>query len=149
MSYLRDRYVPHLRQIAIISSKIKGASGIKTEAKANLIAQAACDKKAADIIILDMRRPSLFCDYFVIVSGTSSRHVRAISDNIEEKTRQKGIRTLHVEGYGEGSWVLLDYGDIVAHVFTQEVREFYDLERLWSDAPRRRFYDETSPPYDT
>jgi ribosome-associated protein len=104
-----------------------------------LIAQAACDKKAQDIVVLDMRRPSQFCDYFVIASGNTARQVRAISDNIEEKARRNGIKTLHIEGYEEGSWVLMDYQDIVVHIFISQIREFYDLERLWRDAPKSVF----------
>lgn len=86
-----------------------------------------------------MKQPSQICDFFVIASGNSARQVRAISDNIEEKTRQKGIRNIHIEGYSEGSWVLLDLHDVVVHVFMHEMREFYDLERLWADAPRAHF----------
>ena len=86
-----------------------------------------------------MKRLPQICDFFVIASGASTRQVRAISDNIEQKTRLEGIRPLHTEGYKEGLWVLLDYGDIVVHIFTQEVREFYDLERLWADAPKTEY----------
>lgn len=86
-----------------------------------------------------MKRPSQICDFFIIASGNSTRQVKAISDSIEENARQKGIRPLNIEGYNEGSWVLLDYYDIVAHVFMQETRDFYDLERLWADAPKIDF----------
>jgi len=130
MPRLRYGHVQDIREIAIILCHT-----------IQLIVQAACDKKAEDIVVLDMRRPSQFCDYFVITSGTSARQVRAISDNIEEKTRQKGIRTLHIEGYKEGSWVLIDYLDIVVHIFISEARRFYDLERLWRDAPKISIYE--------
>jgi len=103
------------------------------------IARAAFDKKAKGIVILDMKRPLQICDYFIIASGNSTRQVKAISDNIEEKTRQKGITPLHIEGYSEGTWVLLDYYDIVAHIFIQDTRDFYNLERLWADAPKIDF----------
>lgn len=86
-----------------------------------------------------MKRLPQICDFFVVASGNSHRQVKAISDNIEEKTRQKGLIPSHIEGYSEGSWVLLDYYDIVAHIFIQETREFYNLERLWIDAPRIDF----------
>ena len=86
-----------------------------------------------------MTQPSQICDFFIIASGSSARQVRAIADNIEEKTRQEGIRNIHIEGYNEGSWVLLDLRDVVVHVFIHEMREFYDLERLWADAPRVHF----------
>jgi ribosome-associated protein len=88
-----------------------------------------------------LKRPSQICDFFLIASGNSARQVRAISDNIEEKTRQKGVKNLHIEGYNEGTWVLLDYHDVVVHIFMQETREFYDLERLWADARKMRFDD--------
>ena len=91
---------------------------------------------------MEMGRPFGICDFFIIASGNSARQVRAISDNIEEETRQKGIRVYHIEGYTEGSWVLLDYHDVVVHIFMQETREFYDLERLWADAPKTRFNDD-------
>ncbi|MBL7069088.1 MAG: ribosome silencing factor [Candidatus Omnitrophica bacterium] len=114
---------------------------MKIKDKVYLIAQAALDKKAKDIVILDMKRPTQICDFFIIASGSSVRQVKAISDNIEDKTRQEGIRPLHIEGYNEGSWVLLDYHDIVVHVFVDEKRDFYDLERLWADARKAVFND--------
>lgn len=86
-----------------------------------------------------MKRPSQLCDFFVIASGNSSRQVKAISDNIEEKTRRQGLRLFSIEGYDDGSWILLDYSDIVAHIFMNDMREFYNLERLWSDAPQVRY----------
>ncbi len=92
-----------------------------------------------DVVILDMKRPSQLCDFFVIASGGSSRQVKAISDNIEEKARQQGLKLFHIEGYEDGSWILLDYSDIVAHIFMNDMREFYNLERLWSDAPQIRY----------
>ncbi|MFH1753809.1 MAG: ribosome silencing factor [Candidatus Omnitrophota bacterium] len=112
---------------------------MKTEDKVYLIAKAACDKKADDIVIMDMQQPSQMCDFFIIASGSSARQVRAISDNIEENTRQQGIKNIHIEGYEEGSWILLDLHDVVVHIFMRETREFYDLERLWADSPRTRF----------
>lgn len=140
MSGLRNRHVPHPRQVILLTYNIyKGETRIKTEDRVYLIAKAACDKKAKDVVILDMKRPSQICDYFVIASGTSARQVRAISDHIEEEARQRGIRPSHIEGYNEGSWVLLDFSGVVAHVFMDETRGFYDLERLWADAPKRDF----------
>ncbi len=83
-----------------------------------------------------MKRLFQICDFFVITSGNSTRQTKAISDNIEEKTRQKGVTPLHIEGYNEASWILLDYADIAVHIFMQETRDFYNLERLWADAPK-------------
>ena len=104
--------------------------------KAFLCARAALDHKAVDLVILEVKNLSSFTDYFVICSGNSDRQVQAIAAHIEEKLGEGKIRPLSVEGKREGRWVLLDYGDVVIHVFYQPVREFYDLERLWSDAPR-------------
>jgi len=88
-----------------------------------------------------MKRPTQICDYFIIASGNSTRQTKAISDSIEEVTRQKGLIPLHIEGYNEGTWILLDYFDIVVHLFMQESREFYNLERLWQDAQKTVFND--------
>lgn len=104
--------------------------------KAFLCARAALDHKAVDLVILEVKKLSSFTDYFVICSGNSDRQVQAIAGHIEEKLKEGDIRPLSVEGKREGRWVLLDYGDVVIHVFYQPVREFYDLERLWADAPR-------------
>lgn len=104
--------------------------------KALLCAQAALDHKAIDLVVLEVRNLSSFTDYFVITSGNSDRQVQAIASHIEEKLDQQGIHPLGVEGKQIGTWILLDYGDVVVHVFYNPMREFYDLERLWSDAPR-------------
>ncbi len=88
---------------------------------------------------MEMGRLSQICDYFVIASAASARQVKAIADNIERETDRRGCRTYHTEGYNEGTWVLLDYHDVIAHIFMQDAREFYDLERLWADAPKERF----------
>ena len=103
------------------------------------VAGAASDKKAFDISILDMRKIPSVCDYFVIASGTSTTQVRAIADNIVERLREKGERVWHTEGEREALWVLLDYGDVVAHIFQEDTRRFYELEKLWSKVPSRKF----------
>ena len=99
-------------------------------------AQAAIDKKAENLKILDLSNLSGFTDYFIICSGMSDRQVQAISDAIDGAMRKSGTRTISTEGYSEGRWVLMDYGDVVVHVFLDALREYYDLENLWSDAPR-------------
>ena len=81
-----------------------------------------------------MRKLPSVCDYFVIASGTSTTQVRAIADNIVKKLKEKGEKLWHMEGEREALWILLDFGDVVAHIFTEDTRRFYDLERLWSDA---------------
>ena len=99
------------------------------------ICRAAADKKARDIVVMDMRELMDTTDAFVICSAPTVTQVRAIADNIEEKWDEAGAAFLHKEGYREGEWVLLDYGDVVAHIFRQEAREYYALERLWGSAP--------------
>ena len=88
-----------------------------------------------------MRKFSSVCDYFVIASGTSTTQVRAISDHIIRTLREKGASLRHVEGEREASWILIDFGDVVGHVFLEDTRKFYNLEELWSDAPRSRFQE--------
>jgi ribosome-associated protein len=99
-----------------------------------LVAAAASDKKARDIVILDMEGVSIVTDYFVICTANSTTQAQAIADNIEEKLESQGIKALRKEGYREARWVLLDYGTCVAHVFVEDDRNFYSLERLWGDA---------------
>jgi ribosome-associated protein len=96
---------------------------------------AADDRKAVDLKVLHLQKVSDFTDYFLICSGTSERQVQAIADAVQEKLRAGRVRPLHVEGYNRGQWVLIDYGDLVVHVFQEEPRRFYALERLWGDAP--------------
>jgi len=102
------------------------------------LALRACgDRKAVDGVVLDLRSLSDATDQFVIVSGTSDTHVRAIAEHVLETLRAQGVRAHHVEGLTAGRWVLLDFVDFVVHVFHPALREFYQLERLWGDAPRR------------
>ncbi len=103
--------------------------------KAQLIVDAALERKAERPVALDMREVSSIADTFVLVTGRSNRQVRAVADGILERLRALGEKPLGVEGMDEGRWVLLDLGDVIVHVFEPEVREHYDLERLWSDAP--------------
>jgi ribosome-associated protein len=97
--------------------------------------EAIDDLKANHIVILDLRGLTDATDYFVIASGTSDAHVRGIADSVMEKMGRRGMRTHHVEGLNTGRWVLLDYVDFVIHLFHPETRSFYQLERLWGDAP--------------
>lgn len=100
------------------------------------MAQAAHDIKAEDVVVLDLRKLATFSDYFVIASGRSDRQVQAISDNIQDELKKKGLNPISIEGYQTGHWVLIDYANVVAHIFYQETREFYALDKLWGDAPR-------------
>ena len=104
-------------------------------------ARAASDKKAADIRILDLREISSFADFFVICSGTSEPHLKAIGTEIREKLRDDLGLTAHADGFPASHWVVLDYGGVIIHIFQPEKREFYDLESLWRDAPRIPFED--------
>src|SRR5207245_5662179 len=98
--------------------------------------EVADDKKAIDPVVLDMSEHLRIVDYFVILSGANRRQVGTLVDEIRHKLREQGVKPLRVEGVEEGQWVLIDYGDVAIHVFLDETRRFYDLERLWSDAPR-------------
>jgi ribosome-associated protein len=97
---------------------------------------AADDKKAVDLVVLDVREVASFTEYFVIAGGANARQVQAIADGVQERLKQSGRRPARVEGYRHAEWVLLDYGDFVVHVFEEKARRFYDLERLWRDAVR-------------
>ena len=91
------------------------------------------EHKAEDICVLSVKKISSLTEYFIIAAGTSNTHVRALSDYVEEKLGQAGTPPLRTEGYASGGWVLLDYGSVIIHVFTPQMREFYNLERLWQD----------------
>lgn len=97
---------------------------------------AALDKKAIDLIVLDLRKASAFTDFFVIATGANLRQVQAIADGIQEALKAKDLRPALVEGYARAEWILIDYFDTIFHVFTPATREFYALERLWGDAER-------------
>jgi len=100
------------------------------------IVELARDNKALDITALDLRSVSNFCDFFVILTGTSKTHIKAISDAISSEMRKTGVRAHHAEGYRESRWVVLDYTSLIVHIFDEETRSFYDLEHLWADAAR-------------
>jgi ribosome-associated protein len=112
------------------------ASPIEPEEAVRLAAQAAAEKKATDLVLLDLQKVASFTGYFLICSGTSNRQVQAISNAVEEALIKRGKRPLHIEGYSSAEWILLDYGDFIVHVFGHASRKFYDLERLWRDAHR-------------
>jgi len=99
------------------------------------LAEAAVEKKARDLVGLDVHQLTSFTDAFLLATGTSDRHVRSVADAVLEASKEMGRSPLGVEGYDEGRWVLIDLNEVVVHVFQEEVREYYDLERLWGDAP--------------
>ena len=102
----------------------------------SLVVEAALDKKAEDVAILDLTQHGSITDYFIICHGRSARQVQAIADSVAMKLKEAKVRRGHIEGYAGGAWVLMDYGDFIVHIFTDEKRNYYDLDRLWSDAPR-------------
>jgi ribosome-associated protein len=100
----------------------------------NVAVKAVDDKKAIDVVVLNISEVATFADYFLICSGDSSRQIKAIADEIEEKMSACRIRPSHIEGYGNAEWILMDYADLVVHIFSKQARSYYDLERLWRDA---------------
>ncbi len=106
------------------------------QATALEIARLAADKKALDVVVLDVRGLASYAEYFVLMTAESEPQLNAIADHIEEQMKVQGERPLGIEGARGGRWVLIDFGDVVAHVFYQDTRGFYDLEGLWADAPR-------------
>ena len=111
-------------------------SCVDSDASLDFFVNAALGRKAFDLVVLDLRKLTSIADYFIICSGQSSRQVTAIAEFIHFTLKKQGIKPLCIEGLQEGHWVVLDYGHVIIHVFYESVREFYDLEGLWSDADR-------------
>ena len=107
--------------------------------------RAALDKKALDVVVLDLRNTPAFTDFFVLCSGSNQRQVKAIADAVEEALRAARVRPAHIEGYDRADWILLDFFTFIVHVFTPQTREFYSLERLWGDAERIEVKDTPAP----
>lgn len=108
---------------------------------ADVIASLIFEKKGFDVKLIEMKNVSNIADYFLICTADSTTQVKAIADNIDKKLRDEGIRLWHKEGYQALKWVLLDYVDVVVHIFEKESRGYYNLERLWGDAPVRELED--------
>ena len=106
--------------------------------KYRICAEAAEEKLADNVVILDVAEVTDFAQYFIIASGTSERQVQAIADNIHENMKKNKILPVGIEGHNEGKWILMDYEDVIIHIFHEPVRELYDLERLWHDAKKVR-----------
>lgn len=117
------------------SAKRPLATASDVEAWVQIAVDAALDRKALDLKVLHLEPVTDFTDYFLVMSGTNDRQVQAIADSILESLRAEKIRPLHAEGLSEATWVLLDFGDFVIHIFQEDTRRFYGLERLWGDAP--------------
>lgn len=113
-----------------------------SEERATRAAELALTKKAENVVSMELKKLTSTCDYFVIASGTSDVQVKAIADAIVEGLKETGEKPWHVEGYEGKRWILLDYVDVVVHVFDEETRDYYQLERLWGDAPTEEFRDE-------
>lgn len=109
--------------------------------KVLLLTRAALDKKACDLVVLDVREHTSIADYFIVCSGRSDRQVQSIAQGLEENAAEEGIKPFAIEGTQRGHWVLMDFSDVIVHVFYQPVREFYDLDGLWGHAPRARLPD--------
>jgi ribosome-associated protein len=112
------------------------AAGKALDARIESALRGASDKKAHDLVVLDLRPIATFTDYFLIASGTNARQVQAIADEITERLRREGTRAERIEGYKTAEWVLVDYGDFIVHIFEDKARRFYDLERLWREGVR-------------
>ena len=114
------------------------------KALAEFCAQKCLDKKAENVVILDLEGKSSVADYFVVCSGFSDRQVAAIADNVADEVRKAGHKPLNQEGMVEGRWALIDFGQVIVHVFQDHLRDFYNLEGLWQDAPRTFVRDESA-----
>ena len=115
---------------------MKGTSGLPSVKLAKLCREIALDKKAEDAIILDVRGISTVADFFLICNGTSEPHLKAIADEITRRLRDAGIRPLHRDGFPPSRWIVMDYNDVLIHIFHPELRQRYGLEDLWGDAKR-------------
>jgi ribosome-associated protein len=111
-----------------------GGNTLEANELARKVVDIAEDRKAEDIVMLDIRKVSIIADYFVICTGTSDRHVRAIAKEIDDQLGKLGVNPVSMEGQVEGEWVLIDYGSVLVHIFDRETRDYYRLEQLWSGA---------------
>jgi ribosome-associated protein len=116
--------------------RARRAAAARLPAAVTAAIDAAQDRKASNIVVLNLKKSSAFTDYFVLCTGQNVRQVTAIADAVQEALRKQKLRPAHVEGYDRAEWVLLDYFDIIVHIFTPATREFYSLDRLWGQAVR-------------
>ncbi|MFH7319005.1 ribosome silencing factor [Desulfurivibrio sp. D14AmB] len=119
--------------IKAVAGALKDLSGVEL---ARIAAEAALDKKAEELVILDVRGLSSYTDYLLIMSGRSTRHVQSLAKAVDEALSPKRLKTGDTEGLAEGHWVLLDFSDLVVHIFYRDLRGFYDLDGLWHDAAK-------------
>ena len=123
----------------------KTAAKPKLTAEINAAIQAARDKKATDLVVLDLRKTGAFTDFFLICTGANPRQVHAIADAVEQALKARHVRPAHLEGYQRAEWILVDYFDFIVHVFSPSARSFYGLERLWGNAARIELPDDDPP----
>jgi ribosome-associated protein len=123
----------------------KAAASRRFPAQVQRAIAAAQDRKAVDVVVLDLRPANGFADYFLVCSGTNPRQIKAISDSIQEALAERGIRPAHVEGYDRAGWILLDYFDFIVHIFSPDARAFYALERLWGNAKKTEIAEPAPP----
>ncbi len=117
---------------------------IQITKRLQIVIDAMLEKKAGEITMMDLREATYFTDHFVICCGGSEPQIRSIYKNVDDKMSEEGIEAHHIEGRSESGWILMDYRDFVVHIFSPEKRSYYDLERLWGDAPRISIKDETA-----
>ena len=135
MEELQEKSLQHEAVTIAVEQNSTPFSDLDEEVK--LALHCASEKKASNLLAIDLREIASFTEFFIIASGNNQRQVQAISDEINEQLKkQLDSRPVRIEGYSSGEWILLDYGDFIVHVFEKNAREFYDLERLWLDARR-------------
>jgi ribosome-associated protein len=126
----------------ITTAKAQKKAAKKLPSEVSRAVRAALDKKALDVVVLDLRSTPAFTDFFVLCSGANQRQVKAIADAVEEALKTAKVRPAHTEGYDRAEWVLMDFFTFIVHIFTPQTRAFYSLERLWGDAERIDVSDE-------
>jgi ribosome-associated protein len=114
------------------------AKAMSSWEKALMLTRAALDKKAADLVVLDVHAHTSIAEYFIVCSGRSDRQVQSIAQGLQEEATHAGVRPFAVEGTQRGHWVLMDFSDVIVHIFYEPMRQFYDLDGLWSHAPRAK-----------
>jgi ribosome-associated protein len=120
---------------------VKTLKDISSWNKALLLTRAALDKKACDLVVLDVHEHTSIADYFIVCSGRSDRQVQSIAQGLEDDAAREGVEPFAVEGASRGHWVLMDFSDVIVHIFYHPVRQFYDLDGLWGHAPRAKLPD--------
>jgi len=116
---------------------MKAKKSYNSKDKTLIISKAAIERKADNVVVMNMRKVTTMCDFFIVCSGNTDRKIKAIADNIIKELKKSAIRVGHIEGYNEANWILIDCYDVIVHVFRQDLRDFYDLEHLWAEAPRK------------